>query len=654
MRIWDAPTEVFGVVKATPEKSRIAFIDIGRTVAALVVFYTHVANQFVAARYGGSAVTDGFTALFETPLNLSSEGIGQISIYFFFLVSGFVVTPIALQLGARRFGVNRFFRIYPMNVLAVLLAAGGIALGLSVLSAGHKQDITPGTLVANLTLANFSLKPFWAMVGVAWTLAVEVLFYLLLIAMLPLLRRWVWAAIFVELDIVLILVLLRTPLGEDFGGFASQSAYLLLPIMGQIIWAGWHGKIHPWLAGGYLLAAWGLFVMATNLRLDTDYLLRPAPIVFAVLVFLVGLGAEPRLKQRAFWTAMSERSYSLYLMHGLIALPLMHAVSDALPVWLCVVLGVAATFAVTELAYRYVERPSHNLGRRLSRRNEDSPAAPRPRLGALLKRKRRSADDSSEAEEDEEDDEQDADGAEEEDAPSPDEELTRPSMPAAPRRAAAEARTMHRGRPAPEVRQRRLPAEEPERGDDHREVPARNGRPPRPAGERSERQASNGQPRRPAANGRRAAHGPGDRPPTRPAPGGPRERPAPRWPGETPEQSQASRPIRRERGVLPEPRRQPPPRPRHRREEPPNGHRTANGRVHHDEPVWPVAGNEAAPRRSAGNGDARSRRNGPAPSPDTRNRPVGESAGSNGRRAPLGSPDRRGAGPRGADRPHAR
>src|SRR5690606_35324705 len=199
----EAPTEKFAAVTAA-EKSRIAFIDIGRTVAALVVFYTHIANQFIEATHDGSAVTDGFTALFETRLKSSSAGIAQSSTYFFFRVSGCVVAPIALTLGARRFCVNRFFLIYPLNVLAVLLAAGGIALGLSVLSAGHKQDITPGTLLANLTLANFSLTPSWAMVRVAWTLAVEVLFYPLLVAVLPRLCRWVWAAIFVELDVVLI------------------------------------------------------------------------------------------------------------------------------------------------------------------------------------------------------------------------------------------------------------------------------------------------------------------------------------------------------------------------------------------------------------------------------------------------------------------
>lgn len=364
----DAPTEQIDVITAPVAKSRVAFIDIGRTIAAFTVFYTHIANQFVEAKHGSTPVTDAFTALFETPLRLSSEGLGQIAIYFFFLVSGFVVTPIALRLGSQRFAVNRFFRIYPLNVFAVLVSAVLVSFGLHALTAGQKPQIDGGTLLSNLTLANFSLKPFGALVGVAWTLAIEVMFYALLIAVLPLLRRWIWAAIFVELDFVLVAVLLRNQFGEGYGGFASQAAYLLIPIIGQIIWAGWNGKIRGWLAGLYLLAAWALFVMAANLELDTDYLLRSAPIVFAVLLFFVGLGFESRLRQRASWTALSERSYSLYMMHGLVALPLMHALNDYLPVWLTVVVGVGVALAVVELTYRLVERPSHDLGRRLSRR----------------------------------------------------------------------------------------------------------------------------------------------------------------------------------------------------------------------------------------------------------------------------------------------
>ena len=48
-------------------------------------------------------------------------------------------------------------------------------------------------------------------------------------------------------------------------------------------------------------------------------------LAFAFLLFLIGLLAEPRLRQRAIWTRLSERSYSLYLLHGVIAFPVLDA-----------------------------------------------------------------------------------------------------------------------------------------------------------------------------------------------------------------------------------------------------------------------------------------------------------------------------------------
>ena len=91
-------------------------------------------------------------------------------------------------------------------------------------------------------------------------------------------------------------------------------------------------------------------------------------LAFAFLLFLIGLLAEPRLRQRVVWTRLSERSYSLYLLHGVIAFPVLDALYPALPIELAVVLAVVATFTGVEVSYRLVEAPSHRLARWLSHR----------------------------------------------------------------------------------------------------------------------------------------------------------------------------------------------------------------------------------------------------------------------------------------------
>jgi len=106
------------------KKTRVAFIDIGRAVGALLVVYSHLAEQWVAKVENSDAPVFGFLdALTSDPMHMSLQGIGQVAVPFFFLVSGFVVTPIAMRQGQWRFGVNRAIRVYLPMAFVVLLTA---------------------------------------------------------------------------------------------------------------------------------------------------------------------------------------------------------------------------------------------------------------------------------------------------------------------------------------------------------------------------------------------------------------------------------------------------------------------------------------------------------------------------------------------------
>ncbi|TCP50154.1 peptidoglycan/LPS O-acetylase OafA/YrhL [Tamaricihabitans halophyticus] len=357
-------------------KRRIAFIDIGRAIGALLVVYTHFDMLFLRENKDVQLwVTQALDTAFVSPMRFTDQGIGAVAIPFFFLASGFVITPIALRLGASRFAVNRVFRVYPLLIFVVAVSAGFFALGLRPLTTGTVTELDAGMLLSNISLVNFLQKPLLALVGVAWTLAVEVLFYLLVVALLPLLRRNMWLAIAVELEIVLLVLATHAQFGENYRAIAVNVAYLVMPIAGQVLWAVWARHIKLWLASCYLLIAWGLFVWAGELNIDPDYIPRAFPFVAALLLFLLGLFAEERMRERKAWTALSERTYSIYLLHGAIGFPVMFLVYDHLPVWLTLGVGVLATAIGVEIAYRLVERPSHNLGRRLSRRGGNGRAA---------------------------------------------------------------------------------------------------------------------------------------------------------------------------------------------------------------------------------------------------------------------------------------
>ncbi|MGH3436550.1 MAG: acyltransferase family protein [Sciscionella sp.] len=362
---------------ATPPataKHRIAFIDIGRSLAALLVFYSHIAEPWVRDKGVHAPAISFVDALTSVPMQMRTQGIGEIGVPFFFLVSGFIVTPIALKMGQRRFIVNRLCRVYPPMIFVVLLTALLLAAHLHPPSTGQSQLLTPWTALTNILTANYIIYPQIVLVPVAWTLIIEVLFYVVLVLMLPIFRRSVWLGLAVELTFVFVVLMSRSQLGTEYALFAVNVSYLPILIIGQAVWAGFSRKIPPWAAGLFLTASWALYVLADQFgmgRIDRAYNIALAA---AVLLFLVGLFAEPRLVARRFWTALSERAYSLYLLHMTVSFVLLRLLQSHLPFWLSLLIAVAATFLVVECSYRLVERPSHRLGRTLSGHN----APPRP------------------------------------------------------------------------------------------------------------------------------------------------------------------------------------------------------------------------------------------------------------------------------------
>ncbi|WP_461124163.1 acyltransferase family protein [Saccharothrix stipae] len=360
--------------QTAPPKVRIAFIDIGRGLAALLVFYSHLAEQWVAKReVGPTPGIDFIDALTSDPMHMGLQGIGQIAVPFFFLVSGFVVTPIALRQGQRRFGLNRLVRVYIPMTFVVLLTAGVILLGARTLVGAEEPTITWWTVITNSLVVNYLIVPQVVMVGVAWTLVVEVIFYTLLVLLLPVMRRWTWLAIGAQLTFVFVVMMSAREFGASWALFAVNVSYLPIPIIGQIIWATTSKRVPLWLGGTYVGIAWALYVLAERLelgRLDTSYNLALA---FALLCFMAGYFAEPRLKERRIWIALSERSYSIYLLHGLVAFVALDLMRPTVPLLLAIPLAVALTFGVVELSYRFVEKPSHALARRLSRKPAPTP-----------------------------------------------------------------------------------------------------------------------------------------------------------------------------------------------------------------------------------------------------------------------------------------
>ncbi len=197
-------------------------------------------------------------------MHLYQQDIGQIGVPIFFLISGFVITPIAIRQGMSRFAVNRALRIYVPLVFAVLLTGSLLTLGLEPLWTGQLREVTPWTLLTNSLLVNYLIHPQAVLLGVTWTLIVEVIFYLLLLALLPVFRRAVWLGIAIELTLVHVVLMSRSEFGASWSLFAVNVSFLPILLCGQIVWAAFHRKIPLWLAGAYLAISWACTCRPTD------------------------------------------------------------------------------------------------------------------------------------------------------------------------------------------------------------------------------------------------------------------------------------------------------------------------------------------------------------------------------------------------------
>lgn len=362
------PVMPLHVVSGQPYIARLLSVDIARGIGALLVVYTHLYSGWMVTRGESTPVTDAFSAAVTQPLGLGDTGLGIAGVVAFFVASGFIVTPMAIRSGRARFAVNRLFRIFPLLWFAVLLAALVIMLGMSPLISGDLGILGVGELLRNLTLVNYLIEPPRAVLGVTWTLLVEVVFYGMLVVLVPLLRRRPIVAVVAQLTLIGVALATHDAFGPTWRLMVVCLSFVTFPLIGQLMWAAWAGRVRLPVAVGLGVVSWLLFLSADLIGAgDYDDAYRAASVIGVALVAL-GLVLEERLQPRVGWTLLSDRVYSLYLLHGVVMFVILDVLHQHMPLWVAILGALAATAVAVECTYRLLERPSHQLGRALAHR----------------------------------------------------------------------------------------------------------------------------------------------------------------------------------------------------------------------------------------------------------------------------------------------
>jgi peptidoglycan/LPS O-acetylase OafA/YrhL len=364
---------VAGLLRRFPSLSRMVLdAESARRVYSLVGLRGILALSVLAHHFVMASVMGRGLDWDKTASNLELQ-LGSAAVALFFMISAYLFCGALIRnrgaLDVARLFEGRVMRLVPLYGLCLALI-----VVLTAATSGFHLHESPAKLAKEFVrFASFGFVPIYDLNGVqgsrylfqqSWTLKYEWLLYALLpVLALAYRTSRQWLAIYV----VLIAVSFVSPLFFFF--VAGTAAYQLAAFDGPRARLAWQ------IAGLV-----GLVGAMVGLRLSKDW---PAALLLTPFFVAVIQGRGPyRLLGAAPLRFLGEISYSVYLLHNFVLLPMLGVVAwlhpAALPPWasgLSMVLVALVVVAVSTASFCLVERPLMRL-RPLSGRRPAAALAP--------------------------------------------------------------------------------------------------------------------------------------------------------------------------------------------------------------------------------------------------------------------------------------
>lgn len=284
------------------------------------------------------------------------------------MVSGYIIARISLHESVLQFCVKRFFRIFPLLFAVVTVAF--LSKEVSRTSNVGLQD-----LVSNSLLLNYFQTPQIVLVGVAWSLVVEVLFYALTILAYPLnksLFSGLWFPLFL-LSISVVMIFSSRMLGSSYFLLSVNFTYIPILTFGVLFAMLEKGRVSNIQAAVIAAICWFVFLYGTNnfypnfLQLNSSY---PISVAFGVAFFATIWILRSRVKGHRWIAVIALTSYSIYLLHELVGLKVIELLNHKLgfPYTVSLVFGLVSTASAVFVTFNLIEKPGQRIGAYLSNR----------------------------------------------------------------------------------------------------------------------------------------------------------------------------------------------------------------------------------------------------------------------------------------------
>lgn len=314
---------------------------------------------------------------------------GFVGVDIFFVISGFLIGSILLNdISKKSFSISRFYqrrvsRIFPALIVVILFT---LIAGSFLYSAQDLASLGINSSAAALSVINLKLMSQGSYFTVSsdaqpllhyWSLAVEEQFYIIFPLLLYFIMRYLRRPLLTMSALTalsFVICIWMTAFHPTVAFYSLPTrAWELLSGSSLALYRSEGGRVREPVAGYAAWAGLALIVISVAvLREQSGFpgWIAAIPVLGTVLLIASSGDAKPlplRLLARQGMVAIGKRSYSLYLWHWPVFSFVDYRFFEAHDAFRGA-LKIAITLALTELSYRFVEKPARSYLNVRSRR----------------------------------------------------------------------------------------------------------------------------------------------------------------------------------------------------------------------------------------------------------------------------------------------